>query len=576
MRFPLRLKFFVFATLLAIAPLALVGQNLTRLTRDELKSAANEDLTLVADELSNAFDNTWRGRWMSALLVIRNGVDSDALGVQQKVSLLTLGLQELPDVMSLQLTVQGSDLPILVTNEAYAARLTALGEDPVKLLATTAEVVQAIAATGQFGRPLIERLPATGDWVATLALPLTTKIAGRTVTMAARIELSSLAETVARHPFAQRGDITVVDHAGRSVLGGVPQVLADREIVAAAMPLIVASARADALLPYVRPDGRAMLGAYAFPDWFPWAVITELSEDNAYAVVNAITRQILIIGLVGFSLASLGALIFARALTRPILKIGRVVGQVGEGDFSARVEGVTSRDEIGELAGRINRMIVDLRERLELMKFVSRGTVSAIQRSDESGLSRGGERRRISVLFTDIRGYTAFSETVPPEVVIEALNTYFDVQTDIVERHGGDVDKFIGDALVTTFEGEGMERRATACAVEIAEAMMGLLEAYPDYDLHVGIGVASGEAVMGAMGARERMDFTVLGSTVNKAARLCSAAAPDEVLVDEATREAGADLGDVVFQAMPPIPLKGYAEPVAAYAVVRGPVPDRV
>ena len=99
MRFPLRVKFFVFATLLAIAPLALVGENLTRLTRDELKSAANEDLTLVADELSNAFDNTWRGRWLSALLVIRNGIDSDELGVQQKVSLLTLGLQELPQVL---------------------------------------------------------------------------------------------------------------------------------------------------------------------------------------------------------------------------------------------------------------------------------------------------------------------------------------------------------------------------------------------------------------------------------------------------------------------------------------------
>ena len=81
MRFPLRLKFFVFATLLAIAPLALVGQNLTRLTRDELKSAANEALTQVADELSEDFDDTWRGRWLSALLVIRNGVDSDDLGV---------------------------------------------------------------------------------------------------------------------------------------------------------------------------------------------------------------------------------------------------------------------------------------------------------------------------------------------------------------------------------------------------------------------------------------------------------------------------------------------------------------
>ena len=569
MRFPLRLKFFVFATLLAVAPLVLVGQNLTRLTRDELKSAANEDLTLVADELSAEFDTTWRGRWLSALLVIRNGIDSDDLGVQQKVSLLTVGLQELPQVVALQLSVEGSDLPILATNQDFAAKLSALGHDPIQVLTTSQELIQSISATGQFGRPLIERMDETGDWVATLALPLTTRIAGRTVTMAAKVELSRLAQTVEQHPFAQRGEITVVDHAGRSVLGRTVEVLDDREIVTSAMPLIVASARADALQAYVRPDGRAMLGAYAFPEWFPWAVITELSEDKAYAVVNAITRQIIIVALVGFSLASFGALIFARALTRPILKIGQVVEQVGEGDFSARVDGVRARDEIGELAGRINQMIADLRERLELMKFVSRGTMSAIRQSDQQGLSRGGERRRISALFTDIRGYTEFSEAVEPEVVIEALNTYFDAQTAIVEKHGGDVDKFIGDALVAVFEGDGMERRATACAVEITEAMIDLLHEHPEYDLHVGIGVASGEAVMGAMGARERMDFTVLGSTVNRAARLCSNADPDQVLIDAATRKGSADVPGIAFDDLPPMPLKGYAEPVPAFAAKR-------
>ena len=171
-------------------------------------------------------------------------------------------------------------------------------------------------------------------------------------------------------------------------------------------------------------------------------------------------------------------------------------------------------------------------------------------------------------------GLGPLSETVSPEVVIEALNTYFDAQTDIVERHGGDVDKFIGDALVAVFEGDGMEQRATACAVEITEAMVKLLEERPEYKLHVGIGVASGEAVMGAMGARKRMDFTVLGSTVNKAARLCSKAEPDQVLVDEATREASHGLQGVVFRSLPPIPLKGYANPVPAFAVVRNVAPS--
>ena len=387
--------------------------------------------------------------------------------------------------------------------------------------------------------------------------------------MVAKIDLSSLGDMVRRNPFAQRGEITVVDQAGRTVLGDDVVLLNQRQIVASALPLIVAGARADALEPYVRPDGQAMLGAYAFPDWFPWAVITELSEDSACAVVNAITRQILIIGLIGFGVASLGALIFARRLTSPILKIGEVAEKVGSGDFGARVEGVKVRDEIGDLAQRFNLMISQLGERMELMKFVSHGTMSAIQKADQEGMARGGERRRISVIFTDIRGYTEFSERVPPEKVIDVLNEYFEVQSRIVQEHGGDIDKFIGDALVAVFEGDDMERRAVACSVGITDAMVALLEEHPEHNLHVGIGVAPGVVVMGAMGAQERMDYTVLGSTVNLSARLCSKVDPDQVLVDRATMDAARGVVDVRFDDLPEIPFKGYADPVPVFAAVR-------
>lgn len=546
-----------------------MAQNLTRLTRDELKSAANEDLKTVAAELRTIFDTTFEGQWLTPLVVIRNGIDSNELGVAQKVSLMTLGLQELPDVLALQLSVAGSDLPILVTREAYADKLSAMGLDPIALLSTSPELVRNIAGTEQFGRPIVSRIEQTGDWIATLALPLETRIAGRQVVMAAKIDLSRLGRVVQVHPFGQRGEITVVDQAGRTVLGSEVSLVTDRAIVVSAMPLVVAGARADALEPYTRANGMAMLGAYAFPEWFSWAVVTELSEESAYAVVNAITQQIFYVGLFGLGAAAIGAFVFARRLTTPILRIGHVAQRIGEGDFAARVRDVNSRDEIGDLAIRFNEMIAHLGERLELMKFVSRGTMTAIQSRDEQGMARGGERRSVSVIFTDIRGYTEFSERVPPEVVIEALNSYFDVQTEIVEKHGGDIDKFIGDALVATFEGDEMERRAVACSVEIIEAMARLLEQYPDYDLHLGIGVASGEVVMGAMGARDRMDYTVLGSTVNLSARLCSKADPDVVLVDQNTRDACDRLEGVLFDDMDPVPLKGYAEPVPNFSARR-------
>lgn len=566
MRFPLRIKFFLFATLLAVLPLAIVGQNLTKLTRDELKSAANEDLTAVASQLRRAFDNEFQGRWLSPLQVIRNGIDSPDLDVQQKVSLLTLGIQELPQVVALQLAIDGSKLPILAPDQGFAQRLDAAGLDPVTTLSTSPELLADLRARGAYGKPLIDQLDGTGDWIATIALPLDTKIAGRDVTFAAKINLASMAALVANHPFSARGEISVIDPQGRTVLTPQAVSLTDRSLVRSAMPLITANARADTLQGYTRTDGTKMLGAYAFPNRFPWAVVTEQSEDQAYGVVNAITEQILIVGLLGFAIASVGALIFARRLTKPILEIGSVAEKVGGGDFSARVQNVNSRDEIGDLSNRINQMIGHLGERLELMKFVSHGTMNAIQGSHEEGMSRGGQRQRVSVIFTDIRGYTEFSERVPPEVVIEALNQYFDVQTDIVEEHHGDVDKFIGDALVAVFEGDEMETRAVQCAVKITNAMQDLLMKFPDYNLHVGIGIASGEVVVGAMGARERMDFTVLGSTVNLSARLCSKADPGQVLLDQATRDASGELDGVAFETLEPIALKGYADLVPNFA----------
>ena len=566
MRFPIRAKFFLFATLVAIAPLALVGQNLVRIARDELKSAANEDLTGVAAGLAASFDTTASGRWLTPLLVIRNGVDSAALGVEQKVSLLTLGLAQIPDIVALQLTLEGSDLPILVTGPEFSEHLSAAGLDPVEALRTPVDDIAAIVRDGRYGQMLPSRLEATGDWLATVALPLRAKLAGRPVTLSAVVDLAPLADLVRESPFTRRGEVSVVDAEGRTVLEQAPRDLGDRAIVANAVPLIAASARPEAIEGYTRADGQAMLGAFAFPDDFPWAIVSELSEDSAYAVVNHMVRNLLLVGLAGFGVAAAAALFFAGRLTGPILKIGTVAARVGSGDLGARVEGVRTRDELGDLAGRMNAMIRQLSERLELMKFVSRETVTAIATADGAGLARGGARREVALLFSDIRGYTAFAEANAPEVVVEMLNQYLDTQATIVASHGGVVDKFIGDELVAVFQGAGKERNAVACGLAIQEAVKDVPVAHPDWNLHVGVGIAAGEVVMGAIGARDRLDFTVLGAVVNLASRICGSAPPDAILVSGAVRDVLAGEDFVRFTALSPVTFKGLSAPVPVFA----------
>jgi adenylate cyclase len=116
-----------------------------------------------------------------------------------------------------------------------------------------------------------------------------------------------------------------------------------------------------------------------------------------------------------------------------------------------------------------------------------------------------------------------------------------------------------------------MEARALACALEIQRAMPALLEAHPEWSLHVGIGVNVGEVVLGAIGARDRMDFTVLGDTVNLASRLCDAAPPDAVLVSEAVQAVLAGDPGLSFRPQAALTLKGKRQPVPVFAALAAP-----
>ena len=257
MRFPLRAKFFVFATLIATAPLALVGQNLVRIARDELKSAANEDLTGVAGDLAGDFDTTVEGRWLTPLRVIRNGVDSRDLGVEQKISLLTLGLSQIPDVVALQLSVEGSDLPILVTDQDFSRHLADGRARPDRDAAHPGRRPSTpIRRDGRYGELL--PAPARGDRRLArdggAAAPHRARRPQRDASpprSTSRRSAGWCATTPSPAAARSRSSTPRAAPCSSSSRGS----LADRAIVANAAPLIVTSARPEAIEGYVRPDG---------------------------------------------------------------------------------------------------------------------------------------------------------------------------------------------------------------------------------------------------------------------------------------------------------------------------------
>ncbi|MCE7958044.1 MAG: adenylate/guanylate cyclase domain-containing protein [Acidobacteria bacterium ACB2] len=224
--------------------------------------------------------------------------------------------------------------------------------------------------------------------------------------------------------------------------------------------------------------------------------------------------------------------------------------------------------EVQRLGSRINEMVVGLRTREVLTRYVSRATAEAAHGAARlpslASVAPSGERRPMAVLFSDVRGFTAFSERVAPEAVVELVNRYLAAQAEAVGAHGGDVDKFVGDELMAVFDGPDAAGRAVLCALSLVDAVDRARRGGDEP--RVGVGVAFGEVVAGSVGSPARMDFTVMGDVVNTAARLVGAASAGEVLVTEAVRDAcSAGPACPSFVPLPPLVVKGKREPLTVF-----------
>jgi len=205
--------------------------------------------------------------------------------------------------------------------------------------------------------------------------------------------------------------------------------------------------------------------------------------------------------------------------------------------------------------------------------YLSKEVINELM-DDPSRLKLGGERRNISVFFSDVRGFTNFSESHQPEEVVARLNEILTAQVGVVFKYNGTLDKFVGDELMAFFGAPGIQHKddhplvAVRVAVEIQETMQKLQAQWlkeSNDPLYIGIGINTGDMVVGNMGSAERMDFTVIGDNVNLAARLCSAAGKGEIIISGATYTLVKDHIEAVR--LEPIMVKGKANPIEIYKV---------
>lgn len=250
---------------------------------------------------------------------------------------------------------------------------------------------------------------------------------------------------------------------------------------------------------------------------------TDISQAVAMQKASYIAAGIGFLSLVALLGILLGRFIDA-AVISPMRMIGAVCDQVAEGDFNHRVSGLRN-DEIGRLGERVNSMVEGLHERFKLSKFVSASTIRSLK--DD----RPARKTRLTILFSDIRGFTSYSERRSPEKVVLFLNRLLSIETEIVHRFGGDVDKYVGDEVVAVFSGGRAEAAACEAAIEIQREVRSRSDFLDG--LEVGIGITSGDVILGMIGSEKRADYTVIGDDVNTASRLCGAAKKGEILVSE-------------------------------------------
>ena len=327
-------------------------------------------------------------------------------------------------------------------------------------------------------------------------------------------------------------------------------------------------------------DFRARNGEYEIEEVF--VSDTGMIEHNPAGVhiafVESVTRRmrpfrILEELLAGLALAALLlgtglGFLFSGPISAPLVNLADAAREIEQGKYeameslrSAQADRFEARDEIGDLSRAFVEMAHGLKQRLAMSKYMSRTAYEMLEQSGSANLA--GERKWLALIFSDVRGFTAFSENRDPALVIERLNEVLGLEADIVRRHGGDIDKFVGDAMFAWFSGPDRCRHAVEAAAEILSALKERLAGKAGTE--IGFGIHVGEVVVGSMGSQDRRDYTAIGRSVNLAARLCSAAKSGQILVSEAV---AIELEEAIpLIPLPPVPAKGFPEPVRVFEV---------
>ena len=307
----------------------------------------------------------------------------------------------------------------------------------------------------------------------------------------------------------------------------------------------------------------------------PMVLISEIDENEALSPLHSL-RFKLVLGTVLIALACLAiALQLSRYIKRPFEGLLHMVEQVQAGDLSVSAH-THGRDEIGQLSAALNGMVEGLRERDMVKEIFGRYVTTQVSEEVLKGnVNLGGESRRVTILFSDIRDFTAMAEGMEPTQVVDFLNGYFSEMVEAVFEYGGVLDKFMGDGILAVFGSFGdapdHPRRGVMAALRM-KALLGKINSkrciMGKPPINIGIGIHTDEVVVGNIGSYRRLEYTVIGDGVNTTSRLESLnkVFDSTILITSSTYEEVKDLFEC--RLMPEAQAKGKSQALQVYEVM--------
>jgi adenylate cyclase len=322
----------------------------------------------------------------------------------------------------------------------------------------------------------------------------------------------------------------MVDHKGRLIAHPDATRVAAGENVSKVeiVSLMLEGKTPNGQKPFIDPiTHEARLGAFYMVGFGGLGIVSEVPEAKVYESADSVKRKSIYFAIVIICIAFLTGYLYSGTITWPIKQLVVAAHRITAGDFAINLK-TKGHDEVATLSAAFNDMAKGLEERDRVKATFNKFHNKEIAEKLLSGeVKLGGERKEATIFFSDVRGFTAMSETMEPEQVVEMLNEYMTRMVSIIRAHNGIVDKYVGDAIMAIWgvplTGEDDAGNAVKACIAMREELARLNElrlSRGQGALRIGMGLNTGQVIAGNIGSDEKMEYTVIGDSVNLASRM--------------------------------------------------------